>query len=860
VPELAACTIVSRNYLAFARVLARSFREHQPHGRFFVLLVDEVDGCFDPAQEPFELIEVSALAPRIPELRAFLFKYTLLEVNTAVKPYLLEHLLEMDGIDRLVYLDPDILVLRPLDALEAMLDSSVIVLTPHLTASLDDGRKPDETAILRSGAYNLGFLGLADRDPVRDFLRWWQRRVFERCVVRVEEGLFVDQKWIDLVPGLFEGVCIVRDPGYNVAYWNLHDRRVSLDHGPECNGEPLYFFHFSGFEVDDVEAVSRHQDRFRLADLGAVGSLFHRYGKLLVDAGYRECSSLPYAYGAFADGTPIPAVARSLYLSLGPAQARFGDPFAVGGESFMAWLAEPVRGRGAGGAYLSRLLHFVHQSRLDLQQNFPDPAGDDLRGLTQWFDVNGRQLYPMDECFLEPLAPLLANRGSGLRTARPLRRGLRRAYDSRVAIRARALTKEWLGERRIQTIKQRLKPALTGQPEVGAMSARPSLPKAELSKVGVNILGYVRTETGVGEAARGLARAVEAAGLPCSLTNIEFNVRARRRDRSLGEILAGPEYGINIFAVNADQVGHVAAHLGLARYSGRHNIGCWSWELDVFPEQWLSSFDLYDEVWAPSRFCAASFAAASPVPVVCIPLSVEIDAPPEGDRSRFGLPADDFVFLFVFDFLSYMERKNPIGLVRAFRRAFGGDPGVRLILKTVNADADTEGVAALRHEMEGASVEIVDGYLERGEVYDLIAACDCYVSLHRSEGFGLTMAEAMALGKTVIATGYSGNMEFMDVNNSLLAHHRLVELEHDLGPYRRGSRWAEPDLEHAAALMRRVVEQPELRRRLGERARADVRAHLGRAAVGAMVRQRIEYILRRNPPGYGLTHPSGREG
>ena len=328
---LHACTIVSKNYLSYARVLARSFLDHHPGGRFFVLLVDRLDGYFDPAEEPFELIELEALG-NLPDVKALLFKYTVLEANTAVKPFLLEHLFEQEGLQRLIYLDPDILVLRPLDILSDVLDRHPIALTPHLTAPIEDDRHPDELAILRSGTYNLGFIGLAKRDPVDRFLTWWQRRVIERCVVRVEEGLFVDQKWIDLVPGFYPEVGIIHHPGYNVAYWNLHCRRVEIGDQVRVNGEPLAFFHFSGVEPDRPESVSRHQNRFRLGDLGDLRQLFERYVGLLRDAGMAETRRWPYAFASFDNGVAIPNLVREQYLSLGEGRSRFGDPFTTGGR------------------------------------------------------------------------------------------------------------------------------------------------------------------------------------------------------------------------------------------------------------------------------------------------------------------------------------------------------------------------------------------------------------------------------------------------------------------------------------------------------------------------------------------------
>ena len=192
--SIAACTIVSKNYLPFARTLCESFRRHHPEGEFYVLLVDRVDGHFDPEGEPFELLEAERL-PTLPDFHGYAFKYSLLEINTAVKPFYLEHLLASRGLGSLFYFDPDILILRSLEELAGRLRTSSILLTPHLTAPIDDGKHPGEQAILQSGAYNLGFLGLRSGETVTRFLRWWQQRVYDRCLVDVARGLFVDQKW-----------------------------------------------------------------------------------------------------------------------------------------------------------------------------------------------------------------------------------------------------------------------------------------------------------------------------------------------------------------------------------------------------------------------------------------------------------------------------------------------------------------------------------------------------------------------------------------------------------------------------------------------------------------------------------------
>jgi glycosyltransferase involved in cell wall biosynthesis len=211
-------------------------------------------------------------------------------------------------------------------------------------------------------------------------------------------------------------------------------------------------------------------------------------------------------------------------------------------------------------------------------------------------------------------------------------------------------------------------------------------------------------------------------------------------------------------------------------------------------------------------------------------------------RDHFGLPSDAFIFLFMFDFLSVFERKNPLAVVEAYKEAFGEDNKAMLVLKCSNAKADPTNAAKLREAAKGTSIRLIDGYLSRMEVASLVSVCDTYVSLHRSEGFGLTMAEAMRAGKPVIATAYSANVDFMNAGNSFSVGYRLVEIEKDFGPYRRGSAWAEPNVKQAAELMRWVFEHREVAALVGSRAREDMTAHLSPAAVGKVMKDRLQII------------------
>jgi hypothetical protein len=253
--NLVVFTIIARNYLAHARVLMRSIADHDPDALRIVVLVDSPEGHFVTDTEQFETV-LSASLP-IPLSRWFHFKYSVLELSTAVKPYAFEWIYKRYGCDQIVYLDPDISLYSSLAPLQAKMRKASIILTPHLTEELTFDGCPNEISILQAGAYNLGFIAISINKESLRFLRWWQERLYEHCVVDTANGLFVDQKWIDLVPGMFDGVFIERSPGYNVAYWNLPYRAISRQ-GTQylVNGQPLQFFHFSGFDPRRTQAVS----------------------------------------------------------------------------------------------------------------------------------------------------------------------------------------------------------------------------------------------------------------------------------------------------------------------------------------------------------------------------------------------------------------------------------------------------------------------------------------------------------------------------------------------------------------------------------------------------------------------------
>jgi glycosyltransferase involved in cell wall biosynthesis/2-polyprenyl-3-methyl-5-hydroxy-6-metoxy-1,4-benzoquinol methylase len=359
---------------------------------------------------------------------------------------------------------------------------------------------------------------------------------------------------------------------------------------------------------------------------------------------------------------------------------------------------------------------------------------------------------------------------------------------------------------------------------------------------GVNVVGFFRAEFGQGEAARRVVAALESTDFP--FTTVTYDRIPHRQEHPFVE-RNGALLPANIVCLNAEHLVRFAADSGRDLLRNRYSAGLWFWETGRFPQQFRQALDYVDEVWVASDFVREAVQAETAKPVLTFPLPVLVPEPPALTRAELGLPEDAFVFLFVFDFFSTLARKNPLGLIDAFTRAFPEPGRAFLYLKSINGDHSPAELGRVREATEARpDIVLSDGYLEGDRLTALTAACDCYVSLHRSEGFGLTIAEAMAFGKPAIATGYSGNLAFMDAESSYLVPYTLASLDEAVGPYPAGTVWAEPDLDEAARLLRHVVEEPADARRRGSLGKAalEERQSLERAAT--FLRERIPQVER----------------
>lgn len=358
---------------------------------------------------------------------------------------------------------------------------------------------------------------------------------------------------------------------------------------------------------------------------------------------------------------------------------------------------------------------------------------------------------------------------------------------------------------------------------------------------GVNLYGHFCYPSGLSEAAWQMRRALEAAGVPVAPRDMPATVHHDKLDR---EGMRGPE--IHPVSIHLLPPEHTLADIHARSMShARHHaarVAVWYWELERAPGLWAKRAKAYQEIWAPTRFIRDSFASSFEVPVRTMTPGLAMAPFEPRSRSYYGLPETPFLVLFSFDMCSVFERKNPLGLIRAFRKAFRQGEDAVLAIKVTRGDHDPGAMALLRHEEAAGKVIIIDQVMTRADTNALTACCDAYASLHRAEGFGLTMAEAMLLGKPVVATDYSGNRDFMTKRTSYLAGYRKVPIARDLPQYPAGIPWAEPDEDEAADHLRRMFERPAEARAVALRGQALARRVLDPVAASHRLRQRLSEL------------------
>lgn len=586
----------------------------------------------------------------------------------------------------------------------------------------------------------------------------------------------------------FEGVPhrVTTSPTFAAAYWNLDPKSfASSPRGYEVGGQPLRSFDFRGYDPEKPHLLSRYQGfepRILLSEWPAIAGLCDEYREKMRQHGAGAAANERAFFEFLPSGVRIDERMRRLYSN---ALEKFRR-----GET-----TEP-----------------------------PSPFGrEGEEGFLRWLN--------------EPLTkdgPAITRYMVATLDDRP---DVRNAYPDPLGADAAGFREWYL---RFGRSELDLPDAVI--PDVPRITKIRSTITAAPP---VNIAGYFRAELGLGVAARAIVSALEAAGIP--FNTVSFGATANRQEHPFVDREAvAPEAEINLICVNPDQLPVFAEETGTKFRHGRYTIGIWFWEVEQFPKEFHGAFNYVDEIWVASEFMRDAFLKVSPKPVFKFRLPVLVpEVDPTLSRRDLGLP-DTYVFLFSFDMLSVLERKNPLGLIAAFKRAFPSPGEATLVIKMINEDKRCLEMEKLRYAVRGRpDIILKGGYLSSLEHATLTALSDCYVSLHCSEGFGLTIAEAMALGRPTIATGYSGNLDFMTEENSFLCPYRLRPVGPEREPYPAAATWAEPETQAAAELLRSVFSHREVAARKGQRAAADIRAGHNPEVAGDIIRQRLAKIRQR---------------
>ena len=394
----AVCTIVARNYQAFAAALAESLHRFHPDIPLYVLVADELDPDQANGDDLFRRVTLGEIeTPGLPQL---LFRYDRQQVLIAKKPSLIRHLLDR-GNECVVFLDADMLVLDDLTDLFKRVSAHSLSVTPHFCSiEFDPGRFKREHQLLLVGIYNAGFIGATNRPASRRFLAWWDERLHELCESDLKRGLHFDQRWLDMAPAYIGDLYVHRDSDCNVAYWNLPDLDVSVGDSPTrllLGEKPCKIFHFSGFDPRDPNTVSRFAEDLSAAQRECIAPLLEHYALTLRRLGIEETLQTPWRWNTFSNGIRIPACIRHIFVSLGEAAALFPDPFdASHPKGFYRWLREPVNPDGRGPVpHLSRLWHALYEQHPDIQARFPEPTAADHPAFVEWTSSRGLKRFEL---------------------------------------------------------------------------------------------------------------------------------------------------------------------------------------------------------------------------------------------------------------------------------------------------------------------------------------------------------------------------------------------------------------------------------------------------------------------------------
>lgn len=776
-----ACLIVSGREIPVARVLADAVLAHHPEAEVIVVIADPGAAAPEDLPGAVRVLRPADVGIDDATLEILAGRHEPDVLRWSLLPFALRALGE-DGAP-VVHLSPEAIVTGPLDdVLDLLSDHEVALVATMLEPLPDDGLLPTNTDVAE-------VVGVVDRcligwrsGPVGDeLLDQWPTVLQEDDPKGSTVPRDAFQRWLDGRPAASPRIGLLRHPGYGVGFWNVPLRSIA----GTLQAPTCDGVPIRLLSVRDFDPRRPERTPPRQQRI--------RLSRVPVLAGLLQAHAT-----ALLEAGWVEADERSDPWSVLPdgstlnyrLRTLFGKGVDVGvltrgpfdEEGQEAFYAWASEPAKAGGAAGINRLHFdIWLDRHDLQGAYPHLNGPDGPGYAGWVWIYGREQEGVPDRLLPPL------------------------------------------------------PAHVDDPDAAG---------APLAW-GVNVAGFFSSELGLGEAARLLVGALDAAHVPALPVQGMLVPPSRQEAEFQFSTPDDAPFPINILCLNGDMVPLFAREVGEEFFRDRYTIALWWWEVGSPPVGWQDAFRWVDEVWVATEHVRSLIAPTTTKAVTHVPMPVRLPPICDFRRADLGLP-EGFLFLYIYDYHSTEARKNPTGLVEAFKRAFPPGSGAKLALKCINAknlaDAHERVLLAIGDHPD---IVVLDEYVTADEKNAMLATCDCYVSPHRSEGFGLTPAEAMLLGRPVIATNYGGTLDFTTPENAYLIDYEPVAVGPDAAPYPASAMWADPDVEQLAATMRHVFEHPDEARRRGERAREDIEARHSPEAAGRAMEERLHMIHAR---------------
>ena len=705
-------TISSLNYLHYSLNVRASFLKYNKKYDFIIFLMDNISdeyGCKTLLKLNESGIDIRSFLElknniEFYPIEEMLLKYTVLEVNTSIKPYCIDYLFN-NNYEKVIYIDPDIQFFSSIDKLDSLLDKWDIILTPHMMHPYpEDGKQQECQTIMMAGMNNCGFFAVKNSVEGKKAVSFWEQKLKDKCYVDIPNALFTDQKWSDWFPYICNNVYILKDYGYNAAYWNLHERIITNKNGEwYANNDKLVFYHFSGLNRKDINIISKYQNRFTLSNRKKdLEELFLTYLNSVDSFNADIFSSIPYYYSKVINTD-----------CLIPDQKRRKT---------------------------------YHKQKL-----FITNKNDAIQAISG-YDLDAKN------------------------------------YNFNVTL-------------------------------------------------GINIIGYVEETHSIGEVARNFIDRLLGTSIPFTIFCVHSGskkIEDEKLKKYMPFITQTPCFPINIIFVNADQL-PIVMNDNKHIFDNKYNIANFWWEFESGFEKFSDAHKLVDKIIVCSDHVKKGIQNAihdiNKIQKITYPLDLNIPKLEEKDiiRKKYSINTNHYVFFFNFDYASSFDRKNPTSILEAFHNSFSDNDNVSLVIKTSNSDKFVQNKKYFNNKIKQLNlynkVIIIEDYLEKKEILSIINACDVYISLHRAEGLGLGMCEAMLLGKPVIASCYSGNLEFMNNDNSLLVNTKKIHANIDFYHYDQVKEWGDPDISQASEKMKFLYNNRNYGNNIGENAKKSILEH-----------------------------------